>query len=127
MNWAAIGAVGEIIGAIAVVVSVIYLAIQVRKQAQELRLTATREQGHSFVEFIDKISQDKETARIWLRAMTDYENMDDEDRLLASFYIQRGFRAFEQIYLHTSSGNVDSAYFSSINGYLFLGCRNGGN
>jgi hypothetical protein len=33
-------AVGEIIGAIAVVISVVYMAIQIRKQTEEARLSA---------------------------------------------------------------------------------------
>jgi hypothetical protein len=47
MNWEAIGAVGEIIGAMAVVLSLIYLAIQVRQNStmaraeSRLRLVAT--------------------------------------------------------------------------------------
>jgi hypothetical protein len=45
MTWDAIGAVGEIVGAVAVVVSVIYLSVQVEKQTEEARLTATRELG----------------------------------------------------------------------------------
>lgn len=43
MNWDAIAAVGEIMGALAVVVSVAYLAVQIRKQTAESRLTAARE------------------------------------------------------------------------------------
>ena len=44
MNWAAIGAVGEIVGAIAVVATLGYLAIQTRhaRQAVELRAELTR-------------------------------------------------------------------------------------
>jgi|GEM_PF-6462052 hypothetical protein len=37
MNWEAIGALGEIIGAGAVVVSLIYLAVQIRGQSSEAR------------------------------------------------------------------------------------------
>jgi len=37
MNWDAIGAIGEIIGAIAVVVTLIYLSIQVRHSNREAR------------------------------------------------------------------------------------------
>ena len=43
MNWEAIGAIGEIIGAAAVVVSLIYLATQIRTQNNEARLAATHE------------------------------------------------------------------------------------
>jgi len=35
MNWNAIGAIGEVVGALAVVVSVIYLAVQVKGSSKE--------------------------------------------------------------------------------------------
>ena len=35
MNWDAIGAVGEIIGALAVVVTLAYLAVQIRASTRE--------------------------------------------------------------------------------------------
>jgi hypothetical protein len=39
MNWEAIGAIGEIVGATAVVASLLYLAVQMRRNAQEARVT----------------------------------------------------------------------------------------
>ena len=38
MNWDAIGAVGEIVGAFAVVVSLIYLALQIRQTREHAKL-----------------------------------------------------------------------------------------
>ncbi len=43
MIWDALGAAGEIVGALAVVVSVVYLAVQIGKQTAESRMAATRE------------------------------------------------------------------------------------
>ena len=40
MNWDAIGAVGEIIGALAVVASLVYQAIQICSQNRETRMLA---------------------------------------------------------------------------------------
>jgi len=40
MNWEAIGAIGETIGAVAVVISLIYLAIQLRTNSQTLKANA---------------------------------------------------------------------------------------
>ncbi len=39
MNWDAIGAVGEILGAVAVVVSLVYLSTQIRIQNRESKLS----------------------------------------------------------------------------------------
>lgn len=54
MNWNEIGAVGEAAGAIAVMVSVVYLAVQVRKQTRESRFAATRELA---AQFQDKLKE----------------------------------------------------------------------
>jgi hypothetical protein len=43
MNWETISASSEIVGVIAVVASVIYLATQIKNQTTESRLVATRE------------------------------------------------------------------------------------
>ena len=44
MDWTAIGALGEVLGAVAVVVSVVYLAAQVRHntESQQRRREVTR-------------------------------------------------------------------------------------
>jgi hypothetical protein len=36
MNWEALGAIGEIVGAIAVVVTIGYLAVQIRQNTESL-------------------------------------------------------------------------------------------
>ena len=42
MNWEAVGAVGEIVGAIAVVITLIYLARQMRQNSSALRSTTAQ-------------------------------------------------------------------------------------
>ena len=37
MNWDAVGAIGEIVGALAVVITLVYLAIQVRQNTRHLQ------------------------------------------------------------------------------------------
>jgi hypothetical protein len=43
MNWQAIGAIGEIGGAVAVLVSLIYLATQIRQNTKMMRSSAKQE------------------------------------------------------------------------------------
>ena len=50
MNWDAIGAIGEIIGALAVVLSLVYLAIQIRIQNVESREASMHVVAESFRE-----------------------------------------------------------------------------
>ncbi len=42
MNWDAIGAIGEVVGAVGVIVSLLYLALQIRQNSNVVR-SATRQ------------------------------------------------------------------------------------
>lgn len=114
MNWDAIGAAGEIIGAAAVVISVFYLAFQVRKQTEENRLTATRELSSLFLTTIGTLQEDKELAAVYLKAVQDYDSIEGDDRIRIALFFQRGFRVLEQQQLHTRRGNLDPIYFDSL-------------
>lgn len=50
MNWDAISAVGEIVGAAAVVLTLIYLAVQIRQNNKHLAQEAQRARAQSFRE-----------------------------------------------------------------------------
>jgi hypothetical protein len=43
MNWVSIGEIGEIIGALAVVASLVYLAVQIQSQDRESRMSSMRD------------------------------------------------------------------------------------
>lgn len=48
MNWDAIGAIGEILGASAVVVSILYLSIQIRSNTRATKASASFDATHSW-------------------------------------------------------------------------------
>ena len=48
MNWEAIGAMGEVVGAVAVVVSIVYLSQQVRSNTRTVRARASFDATHSW-------------------------------------------------------------------------------
>ena len=114
MDWDAIGALGEVFGATAVVVSVVYLATQVRKQTEEARLTASRELADQLGTAVQVITEDGAFAEIWLKGVRDYESLPEKDRIRISFLFQRCCRILEQHHRHTSRDNLDVAYNQSV-------------
>jgi len=114
MNWDAAGAIGEMIGAVAVVASVIYLAVQIRKQTQEARLAATRDLATQFQAGLDLIVQDKELCAAWGKGVQNYLGLPDEERLRIALLMQRITRVLEAQFLHEINENVDSSYFESV-------------
>ncbi len=81
MNWDAIGAVGEIIGAAAVVISVIYLAIQIKRQTDQARLAATRELAVAWNEILRLPIEDEKFADLFLKAAPGYHALPNNERL----------------------------------------------
>ena len=112
MNW---GNLSEIIGSAAVVISVIHLAFQVRKQVEEARLAATRDLAAQFQEATKILAEDEKLIEIYQKGIADYDSLPDTERLRLSICLINTFRVIEQQYIHMSRGNVDPAFFKSTN------------
>ena len=60
MNWEAISAIGQLVAAAGVVVSVIYLALQVRSSAPQTRLASMRTMSDAFNQWLQSLVLDPE-------------------------------------------------------------------
>jgi hypothetical protein len=69
MDWTAIGAVGELVGALAVVVSLIYLSRQVRQNTRALRTANAATVKQNFQTIARAFITDRGAADIVLRAL----------------------------------------------------------
>lgn len=120
MNWEAIGAVGEIVGAAAVVVSVIYLALQIRTQNLESRLGATRDLASKRAEPMKVLLGNEDAIDVWLLALRGYENLKGKERFKASVMFNLIMRNAEQDFLHKGTGHADDPYLESVDRVLSL-------
>ena len=80
MNWEAIGAVGELIGAMAVVITLVFLGLQVRQSIRTMaesnrleRAAAIDRQADSISRWRGRLMENADLATIWLAA---YNNGD---------------------------------------------------
>ena len=69
MNWNAIGAVGEILGAIAVVITLIYLAGQLRQNSLQLRLASSQTAGQNYSGNIIGVLSDPDKLELFRRGL----------------------------------------------------------
>jgi hypothetical protein len=118
MNWEVISASSEIVGAIAVVASVIYLATQIKSQTTESRLVATRELAEKRVEMMKFLGGDEALAEIYLRAIRDYESLEGVARFRASLLFHIMLRNAEQEFIHMGTGHADDPYLESVDRVL---------
>jgi hypothetical protein len=80
MNWEALGAIAEALGAVGVIVTLAYLATQIRQNSRLLRAStsaATAQVNNSQSQYL---IQDAEVARIWWDGLADRESLSEADR-----------------------------------------------
>ena len=53
MNWEAIGAIGETVGALGVILSLVYLGLQIRHSAEQTRINTKSVQATAYQQLID--------------------------------------------------------------------------
>jgi len=69
MNWEALSAIGEIAGALAVVVTLLYLAIQTKTASRAFKAGSAREMSIAESSLHMDIAKDKDLQRIMLKSM----------------------------------------------------------
>ena len=118
MTWDALGAVAELIGATGVIISLLYLAAQIKKQTTEAQLAATRDLARLNNEMAESITSDRDALRVYLQGKSDYEALDDEEKLVLGFTLSRGMRLQEQAYLHSKHDSLHASFYESLRARL---------
>ena len=116
MNWDAIGAMGEIIGAIAVVTSLIYLAVQIRTQNRESRISAMHDISVGFREVLAQFSSEDACA-LFIKANKDYDSLTDVEAQRLIVLTGQFFRAFEEAYIQFDEGRLDERSWNATTRY----------
>ena len=107
MNWEAISAIGQLLGALAVVISLIYLAREVRSNARETRRAAMRSTLDSLNRFALQITGNADLAELRNRGFHDFESLEGTDRSRFDSYMHAMFRTAEDAYYQHLDGHLD--------------------
>ena len=104
MNWEAIGAIAEILGALAVFLSLVYLAIQTRNNTRALRSAAFHQVRESFSEVSLVMVQNPEIANLVNRAIKNDPDLSDDEILRFNYFLTTLIRRGESAYFQSSDG-----------------------
>jgi hypothetical protein len=109
MNWDAIGAIGEIVGAFAVVVTLVYLAQQVRHNTRMARAEMTKDLYLASRTAIMDIAAHDRLAEIW----ADIRPFEDEAAARRHTFYQSFFRLYELQFNLAKQGLLDAGIATS--------------
>jgi hypothetical protein len=104
VNWDAVGALGEVLGAIIVLATLFYLSRQIRHNADALdqanryaRASSVHESNSLFVQIFSQLGQNAELAAIYRRALAG-ELLDDDESVRFAAFVNTYFAWLEATY-----------------------------
>ncbi len=117
MNWDAIGAVGEVAGAGAVFVSIIYLAVQIRQNTRSLKLTVEKDIAIHFAQVNYDLAPTS-VSHILVRAAADVSQLSDEEMAQFGLFANGFFRTQQLAYDQWLEGNLSRRSWESIESHF---------
>lgn len=106
MNWDMVSAIAEFAGAIAVVVTLFYLAFQIRESSKESRRSRWNELHNEISRVADSWGENAGLSEIVFRGFTDYDSLEPQERFRFYSSLFRLFRSFETLFQYSREGSV---------------------
>ena len=108
----------EIIGAFAVVLSLIYVGIQVNDSNSAVRSASVNDANVAVQEWYMQIGSDQQTSQVFYRSLMSEEALSREDEFQFIMIFQGAFLAFQNSYLMSVEGTVDSELVDGLTGAI---------
>ena len=114
MNWEAMGALSEMIGAIAVVITLVYLAIQIRQNTRAIRLDTGHDVAEEYRDIFALMAQDKDLAELVNKAATSPDSITGADKVRYYALNSNFVRAVENAYFQFNEQALDRKHWSGM-------------
>lgn len=114
MDWEAIGAIGEVIGATGVIATLGYLAFQIRQNTISLRAGTLQTMLEASVGLTDLCASDPELGRIFVLGANSQSSLTEKEVIRFNFLMLSFLRRVENIYHQGRSGQVSESDWSGV-------------
>lgn len=113
----ALGNLGDFVGGLAVVVTLVYLATQIRQNTSALR-TASRQAVSSGYRETNRLRLSPGAARGWAMGLRDFGRLPFDESALFSTLIADEALFFQEAYALHESGQLDESTYRAYRAYL---------
>ena len=107
MNWDALAAVAELVGALVVVVTLVYVATELRANTKAVRKSAAESALSIVLEFTGDMARDNEVSQLLTKGTEDWDSLSESDRTRLAYVLFRLFKILENIHYYHSLGTLD--------------------
>lgn len=98
MNWDAVGALAELLGAIGVIVTLFYLALQVRQNTKTVKAATELETGRLWSGVHGRVAHSPDMAAIWDRGLTDERTLSPAEKQRFIWFVAEYLFLVESLY-----------------------------
>ncbi|MCH7600444.1 MAG: hypothetical protein IH973_11865 [Myxococcales bacterium] len=113
-----LGNIGESVGAIGVIVSLVYLATQIRQNTKAVRSNTSQAITDSRVEFLSSISDNPEVARMFFSGLSDLDSLGPDERSRFAIMMARFIATMENCHYQHLRGAMDQEQWTRMLGIL---------
>ena len=115
-----LASIAEIVGAFAVVVSLIYVGVQVNDSVRAVRSASANDAAVAVQDWYIQVGSDSETSTLFYEGLTSKEPLETNDEFQFLMLFHGVFLGFQNSYLIAAEGTIDPELRESLNGAIVL-------
>jgi hypothetical protein len=109
-----LGNIGELVAAVGVIVSLIYLAFQIRQNTRSVKINTFQALAASRTEFAGAVVENPEVSTLLFAGLRDYEALQRDDRTKFAFLIYKLLAGIENQLFQYGQGELPTDQFEHI-------------
>ena len=113
-----LGNVGEFLGGVAVVVSLLYLAVQIRQNTRSVRRSAYQAIVSSSVQASVAFANDEGLAELWAKGALEYSTLSSPERMRFASYAYGVLRSYENLFYQYEQGALEAELWQGFHNML---------
>ena len=118
MSLEDLGNIGEFVAAVAVVISLIYLAVQIRQNTRSVRMASHHSINTSLHDLSKLGASDPALAELWLKGRRDLDSLSEVERFQFEMIASWLFRLYEELFNYHRRGQIDSTFWTARSGNI---------
>lgn len=114
MNLEQASLVAQIVSALAVIASLIFVGFQLRQATAAIRASSSEAHSALYTELVHSIIDNADFARIWTAGLKDPKALSEEDWVRFVAYASALFRQYESSRVQWQKGRLDDEHWQTI-------------
>ncbi len=114
MSLEQLGLIAEIVSAIAIVITLVYLAIQIKDGARSSRSAAVTDATTAMQGFYQELGSSPTTSKLFLEGLTDPDTLSHQDQFQYLMLMHSCYLGFQRSFFLAREGTLDIALRDSI-------------